>query len=1173
MIRNLLLIFCLFLFSWTIGYSQVNIQVGNTYTQDFDGIGTSATATLPSGWKASKNTNVRSVDSYSSAVTKTEQSAGNNMSSSAANGIYNFGAGPAASATDRAVGGISSGTASKSVNVYVDLYNNGATTIDALNIKYDAEKYRKGTNVAGFSIRLFYSTDGSNWTEAIDFAASFAGSDADNNGYAPAPGATISVDDQLTVSIAASSHLYLAWNYSVTSGTTTSNAQSLGVDNISIEAVASGGGCTPPTTFPSNLTVGNESTSTLDVSWDNTTGDNIIVLARKGSAVNADPANGTVYTANAVYGTVGTEIGTGNYVVYIGTGEDVTVTGLEEGTNYYFKAYSFDNGTNCYNTTNTASGNGTTSVSPPCYPSTYPTDLTTSNATTTTMDATWTNSAPDDIIVLAHAGSAVDADPVNGQTYFGNAAFGSGSQIGTGNFVVYIGNGTTVNVTGLTASTTYYFKAYSYNASLCYNTVNPASGSGMTTSPSAGDYKTVDNGAWEDKDIWEYSTDGMNWGPAVQAPSSTDGTITVNHNVTFNANRTVDQLTIAGGAELEVVAGTLTVADGAGTDLVVNGTLKYTGGNITMSSGANGEVNANGTYDFNNGSKSVETIELTWNTGSTFLVSKNLSTSNGISSTMGTKVFHHFVWNSTTQGVTINFQGIITKVNGDFKLLNTNGQKIRLSSSGNYNMTVEGDLIINSGAYLELSNGSPTSSNLIVKGNLNNSGQLCLHAAGQSSSNPGRLEVKGNIISGGIIQSAGTNSNNKVVLNGSGLQHLAASSIKPYFSNQVIALEINNAAGVELSGNVNIEGDVLFTDGFVYTNKYRFYQIAGNITQDPQGDYYFVTSDADGTFHGEGGLTRNVKNMGNIFFPVGPATDKFMPTTVTLTTNTEDRFTARVVPLESNEVVVNTGKKPHCVQHQWEIDHEVGTGSAKLKLQWASGTEGSSFAPSGNLYIGHWKYPETEEDNGYFDVIMDATYDSDDPSAESVNAFSSFSPFVVASEFTALPVNWLDVSATKEDRYVLIKWKTTAESNMRNYEIERRNANGGFDKLGEVNPYNSPTINNYSFVDTRPNLGANYYRIRQVDKNGMFSYSKVVQANFGSDLSFHIQNYGQQSFGFVGVDNVAILKVYDTNGRLLLTKHVTRDSREALEGFANGSYALTLEEGDRFFSTMFMLSR
>lgn len=92
------------------------------------------------------------------------------------------------------------------------------------------------------------------------------------------------------------------------------------------------------------------------------------------------------------------------------------------------------------------------------------------------------NTAGDDIIVLAHAGAAVDADPVNGQTYFGNAAFGSGSQIGTGNYVVYIGTGTSVSVTSLTANTTYHFAAYSFNSgSKCYNTTNPATGSGMTT--------------------------------------------------------------------------------------------------------------------------------------------------------------------------------------------------------------------------------------------------------------------------------------------------------------------------------------------------------------------------------------------------------------------------------------------------------------------------------------------------------------------------------------------------------------------------------------------------------------------------------------------------------------------------------------------------------------------
>lgn len=226
------------LFTATSLFSQVNISGGNTVTQNFDGLGTSATATMPSGWKVDKNTTVRLVGSYSSASTATEKSDGNGMSTTAANGIYNYGAGVAASATDRAVGGISSSSASKSVNVYVQLTNNGSTSIDNFTINFDVEKYRKGTNAAGFSIQMYYSTDGTTWTSAgSDFIASFIGSDVDNTGYSSAPGATSSISNKtLSQSLAAGASLYLAWNYSVTSGTTTSNAQALGIDNVSITA-------------------------------------------------------------------------------------------------------------------------------------------------------------------------------------------------------------------------------------------------------------------------------------------------------------------------------------------------------------------------------------------------------------------------------------------------------------------------------------------------------------------------------------------------------------------------------------------------------------------------------------------------------------------------------------------------------------------------------------------------------------------------------------------------------------------------------------------------------------------------------------------------------------------------------------------------------------------------
>lgn len=207
-----------------------------SYSQNFDGIGTATTATLPTDWRVSKDGTVRTVGSYAAATTATELVAGNSMSSSAANGIYNYGAGVANSAADRAVGWISSGMATRSGNLYVRFTNTTGSAIQSLNIAYDVEKYRGGSNAAGFSIQLYYSTDGATWTSAGPSFLTNFGADAANTGFASAPGTTTAVAGTLTfpTAIANNADFYLAWNYSVTSGTTTSNAQGLGIDNFQI---------------------------------------------------------------------------------------------------------------------------------------------------------------------------------------------------------------------------------------------------------------------------------------------------------------------------------------------------------------------------------------------------------------------------------------------------------------------------------------------------------------------------------------------------------------------------------------------------------------------------------------------------------------------------------------------------------------------------------------------------------------------------------------------------------------------------------------------------------------------------------------------------------------------------------------------------------------------------
>ncbi len=275
-------------------FGQVTIQAGQTVSQSFDAVGTAATATLPTGWKADKNATVRLVGSYSSAVTATERNGGDAMISSAGNGIYNFGAGPATTATDRAIGFLSSGSATKSGNVYLQLTNNGSTSITSFSISYNVEKYRMGTNVAGFAIQMYYSTDGTTWTSAGTGFLSTMTADASNDGYSSAPGATVNVSGSLGQSLAASSSLYLAWNYSVASGTTTSYAQALGVDDISIQAL--GAAPTPTISVVGTLNAFSTFTGTPSVAQSYTLSGsnlttNIAVAALAGYEYSTDNTN------------------------------------------------------------------------------------------------------------------------------------------------------------------------------------------------------------------------------------------------------------------------------------------------------------------------------------------------------------------------------------------------------------------------------------------------------------------------------------------------------------------------------------------------------------------------------------------------------------------------------------------------------------------------------------------------------------------------------------------------------------------------------------------------------------------------------------------------------------------------------------------------------------------
>ena len=137
-----------------------------------------------------------------------------------------------------------------------------------------------------------------------------------------------------------------------------------------------------------------------------------------------------------------------------------------------------------------------------------------------------------------------------------------------------------------------------------------------------------------------------------------------------------------------------------------------------------------------------------------------------------------------------------------------------------------------------------------------------------------------------------------------------------------------------------------------------------------------------------------------------------------------------------------------------------------------------------------------------------------------------------------IPVELISFSASIIPTGVKLNWSTATELNNDRFEIQKKTDNSEFITIGFVKGQGTSTQkNDYSFIDKNTNSGKYLYRLKQIDFNGSYEYSNVLEVDFNTITTYTLeQNYPNPfnpsteiNFTLAKSGNVT-LKVYDSLG-------------------------------------------
>ncbi|MEO1628460.1 MAG: S8 family peptidase, partial [Bacteroidota bacterium] len=171
-----------------------------------------------------------------------------------------------------------------------------------------------------------------------------------------------------------------------------------------------------------------------------------------------------------------------------------------------------------------------------------------------------------------------------------------------------------------------------------------------------------------------------------------------------------------------------------------------------------------------------------------------------------------------------------------------------------------------------------------------------------------------------------------------------------------------------------------------------------------------------------------------------------------------------------------------------------------------------------------------------------------------------------------LPVDLTSFYAVPEKKYVRVHWQTSAELNSDHFVLEKSLDLNHWSAIGTVEARSNSQVQvDYSFDDLHPQAGSNYYRLRQVDRDGSHEYSKVVTAVY-EDAGKNVRIFPnpireEVKLRFAEIWTGGQLSVFNALGQLVHQQPLARQPKGSdfmvdASTWSEGMYFLNLQDAN-----------